>query len=395
MTSLPSTLISLIEVVLVLVPALLSVAYVTVAERKTMASMQRRLGPNAVGQNILFKKQTRFYHTTSYPLVWAINNLNIFSETKGSLTPSKLYSSLNSPTFISLTPEWITGFIDGEGSFGVQIIKSPLYRTGWTVQASFKIDLHKKDLKVLEAIRCYLGVGDVVSNGPDGIRFRISSLKGFLVLINHLQQYPLITKKQADFILWHEIIMIIQRKEHLSSTGLKAIISRRASLNLGISDELKVAFPETLLVERPLILDQYIRDPQWLAGFTSAEGCFFINTKKSKEVSVGYQVVLRFQITQHRRDEELMRSIVNYLGCGNIYSVKSREAIDYCVVKYSDVTEKIIPFFEKHPIIGVKSQDFTDFCDVALLMKDKKHRTLDGLNQINLIKAGMNKGRIF
>jgi NADH-ubiquinone oxidoreductase chain 1 len=43
------TLISIIEVLLVVVPTLLSVAYVTVAERKTMASMQRRLGPNAVG----------------------------------------------------------------------------------------------------------------------------------------------------------------------------------------------------------------------------------------------------------------------------------------------------------------------------------------------------------
>lgn len=43
------TVISIIEVLLVVVPALLSVAYVTVAERKTMASMQRRLGPNAVG----------------------------------------------------------------------------------------------------------------------------------------------------------------------------------------------------------------------------------------------------------------------------------------------------------------------------------------------------------
>ena len=43
------TVISIIEVLLVIVPALLSVAYVTVAERKTMASMQRRLGPNAVG----------------------------------------------------------------------------------------------------------------------------------------------------------------------------------------------------------------------------------------------------------------------------------------------------------------------------------------------------------
>ena len=47
---LPPTLISIIEVLLVIIPALLSVAYVTVAERKTMASMQRRLGPNAVGQ---------------------------------------------------------------------------------------------------------------------------------------------------------------------------------------------------------------------------------------------------------------------------------------------------------------------------------------------------------
>lgn len=58
------TIVSLIEVVLVLVPALLAVAYVTVAERKTMASMQRRLGPNVVGQlNFSFK---RLYHSSNY-----------------------------------------------------------------------------------------------------------------------------------------------------------------------------------------------------------------------------------------------------------------------------------------------------------------------------------------
>jgi NADH-ubiquinone oxidoreductase chain 1 len=43
------TLISIIEVLLVIVPVLLTIAFVTVAERKTMASMQRRLGPNIVG----------------------------------------------------------------------------------------------------------------------------------------------------------------------------------------------------------------------------------------------------------------------------------------------------------------------------------------------------------
>ena len=42
-------LISVVEVIIVIVPMLLTVAYATVAERKTMASMQRRLGPNIVG----------------------------------------------------------------------------------------------------------------------------------------------------------------------------------------------------------------------------------------------------------------------------------------------------------------------------------------------------------
>ena len=44
-----NSLISIIEVVLVIVPVLLVVAFTTLAERKTMASMQRRLGPNIVG----------------------------------------------------------------------------------------------------------------------------------------------------------------------------------------------------------------------------------------------------------------------------------------------------------------------------------------------------------
>lgn len=44
-----ATFISIIEVILLSIPVVLAVAYVTVAERKTMASMQRRLGPNIVG----------------------------------------------------------------------------------------------------------------------------------------------------------------------------------------------------------------------------------------------------------------------------------------------------------------------------------------------------------
>jgi len=45
-----SPILSIIQVLLVLLAVLLAVALVTVAERKTMASMQRRLGPNVVGK---------------------------------------------------------------------------------------------------------------------------------------------------------------------------------------------------------------------------------------------------------------------------------------------------------------------------------------------------------
>lgn len=43
------TLFSIIDDLIVILPILIGVAFVTVAERKTMASMQRRLGPNITG----------------------------------------------------------------------------------------------------------------------------------------------------------------------------------------------------------------------------------------------------------------------------------------------------------------------------------------------------------
>ena len=43
------TILSIFEVLVLMLPSLFTVAFITVAERKTMASMQRRVGPNAVG----------------------------------------------------------------------------------------------------------------------------------------------------------------------------------------------------------------------------------------------------------------------------------------------------------------------------------------------------------
>ncbi len=64
-------------------------------------------------------------------------------------------------------------------------------------------------------------------------------------------------------------------------------------------------------------------DPYWLVGFTTGEGCFFVDIFPSKTYKAGYQVKLKFQLTQHKRDEQLMKSLIEYFDCGNLY--KDRE----------------------------------------------------------------------
>lgn len=57
------------------------------------------------------------------------------------------------------------------------------------------------------------------------------------------------------------------------------------------------------------------------------------------------------------------------------------------------MTDKLLPFFQKYPIQGVKLQDYFDFVSVIELMKNKVHLTEEGLDHIRKIKSGMNRGR--
>ena len=182
-------------------------------------------------------------------------------------------------------------------------------------------------------------------------------------------------------------------KEHLREEGLRKIVAIKASMNRGLSDDLKTAFKDVVPVIRPIVENINIYDPSWLAGFVSGEGCFYVYIGESSTHKPKESVTLYFTLTQHTGDELLMRNIMEYFGCGKIY--KSKESFRYRVTKLLDIETKIIPFFKKYPILGVKSKDFADFCKVVALVKDGKHLTREGMNEIHKIKAKMNTGRIF
>ena len=114
---------------------------------------------------------------------------------------------------------------------------------------------------------------------------------------------------------------------------------------------------------------------------------------KSKTYKMNEHVQLRFTLTQHSRDELLMKSLVSYLGCGRYEPINNQDLGVFVVTKFLDLTDKIIPLFQKYPVQGVKHLDFLDFVKVTEIMKQKEHLTERGLDQIIKIKAGMNKGR--
>lgn len=120
------------------------------------------------------------------------------------------------------------------------------------------------------------------------------------------------------------------------------------------------------------------------------EGNFLIMIRKSNTTKTGFQVQLRYQLTQHIRDLDLMKRILDYLNCGNIYI--NRNAVDFIVIKLQDLN-RIVLLFNKHPIRGIKYLDYLDFLKAVELLNNKEHLTKEGLNQLEILKNKMNRGR--
>jgi hypothetical protein len=71
-----------------------------------------------------------------------------------------------------------------------------------------------------------------------------------------------------------------------------------------------------------------------------------------------FRIVLRFVISQDKRDKELMTNIINYLSCGRL--VEYDNMADIHVESSKDNLNLIIPFFIENNILGVKALDFLD-----------------------------------
>jgi hypothetical protein len=312
----------------------------------------------------------------------------IFKKSYSSITINKSdYINSESP----INPWFLTGFADGEASFIIYTQKTDNTKLGWATWVAFEININDKDIAILKDIKSYLGVGKINQKSNGSCVYSIRALNEISVLIDHFDKYPLITKKYADYLLFKSAYEIIKNKQHLTKEGFKNIVAIKATSNLGLMlrTALKEAFPDILPVERPEVCNTTIFDPNWLSGFTTAEGNFLVRVLNEPKT----QIILRFKLTQHIRDKQLFINIADYLKCGKIYV--DERSVSLIVTKYSDITEKILPLFDEYPVQGLKRLNYADFVKVWQLMKSNLHLTTEGIKLIRKIKSGMNFGRMF
>ena len=133
-------------------------------------------------------------------------------------------------------------------------------------------------------------------------------------------------------------------------------------------------------------------EAQWVAGFVDGEGCFYVGINAQPEMKAGYQVLPEFTVVQHKRDVQLLYALKHFFGCG-VVRQNHGDRMAYRVRGIENLRERIIPFFEKHPLKTKKHIDFLKFRKILLLIEREEHLTLAGIEKIRQIASEMNTGR--
>lgn len=125
---------------------------------------------------------------------------------------------------------WLVGFVDGEGTFAVNLFRNSTSKKKWQCFPEFVITQGKKSLKALLSVEEFLGCGKVYVNKrkdnhrEDLCKFCVRSRNDLnKVIVPFFNQFQLRTAKKNDFMRFSKILLMMERKEHLSKEGLAEI----------------------------------------------------------------------------------------------------------------------------------------------------------------------------
>lgn len=129
-------------------------------------------------------------------------------------------------------PFWVCGFIDGEGTFFVDVMKNSSMALGYQVQLQFVITQHIRDSELMAMFPKFFNCGYITNDGPTKLQYRIRALDDITTyLLPFLDDCPLVTQKRLDADAFRKVHSLMVNKLHLTAGGLEEIRAIKSTMN--------------------------------------------------------------------------------------------------------------------------------------------------------------------
>jgi LAGLIDADG endonuclease len=133
----------------------------------------------------------------------------------------------------------------------------------------------------------------------------------------------------------------------------------------------------------------------WIVGFVDGEGCFSCPIYANGKMTLRWQVRPEFAVAQGASSRDVLEEMVRFFGCGKVYRNSRHDnhredMYRYCVQRFGDLSDVIVPFFEANPLRTSKRDNFEKFARILELMRLRRHLSMPGIIEIAEIAQTMN-----
>ena len=260
-----------------------------------------------------------------------------FSNYQMSEKPNHIKSEQNQTYYDFLI--WFIGFTEGDGSF-------------ICTEKRLCFFINQKDPKVLYKIKKQLGFGFVrqySQNEKVYFRFAVTNKQNVLRLIHLFNGNLVLDHVYKRFEKW------VDKANHLWQSNIIV----------------KQTKPEVNLKNA------------WLSGFIEAEGGFYARIRKRPQMLVGYQLIMKFYITQ-KEETNILKCIVDLLESKvSVNSFHQNSAFYNRIEINSFLSHTIlVKYLERYPCKGEKGVLIKRWTKVYWRREKKQHLTISGMKKL-------------
>ena len=154
---------------------------------------------------------------------------------------------------MELSPEWVVGFVDGEGCFFIGIQEHPEMTMGYQILPEFVVVQHERDIQILYALKRFFKCGVVRKNHGDRFAYRVRKLECLGRIVEFFESYSLKTKKNVDFRKFTKIVLMMKKREHLTREGMIEIVKVALEMNTRNRERLHEILKKLLVLDKDIV----------------------------------------------------------------------------------------------------------------------------------------------